>query len=148
MDVSSPSDWGLEAVGWTSTYEKITNLSIDDNAVAYPSDMIKFYSFASACVPPKNWMDAVFDDKAGGYEVFLSNSSKTRREILVRIFRPLLGDIFSFNAVNQIFEALGIRKRHDYLLKVRSFFACSLRFLFPYRTCEPNAVISVLENGL
>jgi hypothetical protein len=59
--------------------------------------------------------------EAGGYEVFLSDSSKTRKELLVRIFQPLLGDVFSFNALNQIFEALGIRKRHDYLLKVRLF---------------------------
>jgi hypothetical protein len=130
MDVVAPSAWGMEALGWTSTYEKITKRSIDDDAVTPPDAPLQFSAFASACVPPKNWMEAVFEVEAGGYEVFLSDSSKTRKELLVRIFQPLLGDVFSFNALNQIFEALGIRKRHGYLLKVSFFqqvgFSCTL----------------------
>jgi hypothetical protein len=119
VDVVAPSTWGLEAAGWTSTYEKITKKLIDDDVVQYPAESMKFHEFASALQPPKKYMEAEFDTDNGGYSVHLSDSSKTRREILVRIFKPLLGDIFSFNVVNQLFEALGIKKDCEYLLKVR-----------------------------
>ena len=53
-----------------------------------------------------------------GYRVHLSDSSKTRREVLVYIFKPLLGDVFAFSSVNQVFETLGIKDDFDYISKV------------------------------
>ena len=119
IEIVAPSTWGLEAVGWTSTYEKITKKSIDDDVLQYPTDPMQFHAFASACVAPKKWMEAPFDADSGGYTLYLSDSSKTRKDMLVRIFKPLLGDIFSFNVVNQIFESLGIKNDYEYMLKVR-----------------------------
>jgi hypothetical protein len=116
----TPSSWGLEAVGWTSKYEKITKKLIDDDVLMCPTDPMKFYAFAGACVAPKKWMEASFNSEAGGYNIYLSDSSRTRSEILARVFKPLLGDIFSFNVVNQIFESLGIKSDYEYLLKVSS----------------------------
>ena len=112
--------WSVEAAGWTATYEKITKRLVDDDCLESPKEPLHFHSFAAACVPPKDWMEALYDLKHGGYKVYLSDSSKSRKEILVRIFKPLLGDVFSFKVVNQLFDALGIGKDHDYLLKVRS----------------------------
>lgn len=119
IEVATPSKWSIEAAGWTATYEKITKNLVDRDISDPPKDPLRFYAFASACVPPKDWMKAVYDIEKGGYEVYLHDSSKTRKEILVRIFKPLLGDVFSFSVVNQMFEALGIKKDHEYLLKVR-----------------------------
>jgi hypothetical protein len=104
-------------------------MSIDDDVLQYPTDPMKFHAFASACLAPKKWMEAPFDADGGGYTVYLSDSSKTRKDILVRIFKPLLGDIFSFNVVNQIFESLGIKNDYEYQLKVRKrlwSFSCLL----------------------
>ncbi|KAL3941734.1 MAG: hypothetical protein SGBAC_003946, partial [Bacillariaceae sp.] len=117
LELGTPSKWSVEAAGWTATYEKITKRLVDDDCLKSPKEPLHFHSFAAACVPPKDWMDAVYDLKRGGYKVYLSDSSKTRKEILVRIFRPLLGDVFSFKVVNQLFDALGIGKDYDYLLK-------------------------------
>ena len=117
-DIVAPTSWAREAVGWTSAYEKITKKSIDADILQSPRNPMKFHEFASACVAPKNWMEAPYDVH-GGYKLYLSDSSKTRLEILVRIFKPLLGDIFSFNIVNHIFESLGIKDDFEYVLKVR-----------------------------
>mmetsp|Transcript_33746 Transcript_33746/g.81816 ORF Transcript_33746/g.81816 Transcript_33746/m.81816 type:complete len:1419 (+) Transcript_33746:672-4928(+) len=117
LELAAPSIWSVEAAGWTAAYEKITKRLVDDDCVESPKEPLHFHSFAAACVPPKDWMEAVYDLKRGGYKVYLSDSSKTRKEILVRIFKPLLGDVFSFKVVNQLFDALGIGKDYDYLLK-------------------------------
>lgn len=118
LEVAAPSKWSVEAAGWTATYEKITKRLVDEDCLKSPTEPLHFYQFAAACVPPKDWMEAAYDLKHGGYKVYLSDSSKTRKEILVRIFKPLLGDVFSFKIINQLFDALGIKKDYDYLLKV------------------------------
>eukprot|EP00980_Cylindrotheca_fusiformis_P005922 scaffold1246_cov134-Cylindrotheca_fusiformis.AAC.14 len=119
VEVVAGSKWSVEAAGWTATYEKITRNPVDQDILDSPKEPVKFHAFASACVPPKDWMEAVYDVDNGGYKVYLSDSSRTRKEILLRIFKPLLGDVFSFNVVNNVFEALGIAKDHEYLLKVQ-----------------------------
>ena len=114
---SKRSTWALETIGWTTTYEQITGKSIDAGALASPDDPLKFHMFASACVPPKHWMNGPLDGEEG-YRVHLSDSSKTRREVLVYIFKPLLGDVFAFSSVNRVFETLGIKDDYDYISKV------------------------------
>lgn len=122
--IVTPSTWSIEAAGWTSVYEKITKTSVDDDSPLTPIEPMRFQVFASACVPPKKWMEAKFDNDNGGYTVYLSDSSKTRKDVLTRVFKPLLGDIFSFKVVNQIFESLGIKDDYEYLLKVSRRFIC------------------------
>jgi hypothetical protein len=78
---------------------------------------LNFSTFANACVSPKI-DESTNSQKNPKIEVYLSDSSKTRREILVHIFKPLLGDIFAFNVVNSIFGALGIVEDSDYLLRL------------------------------
>ena len=144
IDISPPETWGLEATGWTSTYEKITKRLIDDDIPTIPADSLKFHTFASACVPPKKWMETPFDRKNGGYTIYLSDSSKTRKDILLRIFKALLGDVFSFNVVNHVFEALGIKRDQEYLMKVSSHIAMDM-----YQVLISHwFLFSALVNGL
>lgn len=117
-NVIAPSSWGLEAIGWTSTYEKITKTLIDDGIPQNPIEPMKFYEFASALEPPKKYMDEDYVLENGGYKIYFSDSTRTRREILFRIFKPLLGDVFSFGAVSQIFDALGTKSDGEYVMKV------------------------------
>jgi hypothetical protein len=119
VEVGAPSKWSSEAAGWTATYEKITKRLVDQDILDIPKEPVKFHAFASACVAPKDWMEAVYDIDNGGYKVYLSDSSKTRKEILMRIFKPLIGDVFSFNVVNHVFESLGVGKDLEYMLKVK-----------------------------
>jgi hypothetical protein len=116
------SSWVIEALGWTATHEQITRKSIDADIPQISTAPVKFYTFAKACVPPKdwqNWKDSKAD-KEEGYRVYLSDSSKTRRDILVHIFKPLLADIFAFKVVNRVFESLGLNNDDEYVLKVSS----------------------------
>jgi hypothetical protein len=113
------SRWALEALGWATTQEQITGKSIDADIPAASKDPLKFYALANACVPPKKWQSGP-QAKDGGYRVYLSDSSKTRRDVLVHIFEPLLGDVFAFSTVNQIFEHLGIKNDYEYMVKVRT----------------------------
>ena len=117
MDVKQPNNWGLEAAGWTSTYLKITKRLIDAEIVPPPTDPMMFYEFASCVVEPKKWREAKFEKENGGYSVYLSDSSRTRRDMIARIFRPFVSDVFSFKVVDQVFESLGIKNDYEYKLK-------------------------------
>ncbi len=125
VNVVAPSSWGLEAIGWTSVYEKITKTFIDDGIPQTPTEPIKFYEFASALEPPKKYMNEEYLLDNKGYKIFFSDSTKTRRDLLVRIFKPLLGDVFSFNTVSQIFEALGTKNDVDYVMQVSHSSKCN-----------------------
>ena len=116
-NVGSPSSWGLEAIGWTSVYEKITKTLIDDGIPPISTTPMLFYEFASSLEPPKKYLEEDYDLKNSGYKVYFSDSTKTRREILARVFKPLLGDVFSFGSVSQVFDALGTRKDGEYVMK-------------------------------
>ena len=117
IEVKQPDGWGLEAAGWTSTYLKITKGVIDNDISPSPENVMMFYEYASCIVAPKKWKAAEFDEKNGGYAICLSDSTRTRRDIITRIFRPLISDTFSFNMVNQIFDSLGIKENYAYKLK-------------------------------
>ena len=117
LEVKQPDGWGLEAAGWTSTFLKITKEEIDKDTIAHSQNTMMFYEYASSLVAPKNWAKAGLDGVNTPYAIFLSDSSRTRRDIVSRIFRPLISDVFSFKVVNDIFGSLGIQKNHEYKLK-------------------------------
>lgn len=117
VEVKQPESWGLEAAGWTSTYLKITNETLDRDVVFPAESPMLFWQYASCLVPPKRWKTAEFDANNGGYAVYLSDSTRTRRDIVTRIFQPLVGDVFSFKVLNQVFDSLGIKNHHEYKLK-------------------------------
>eukprot|EP00934_Nitzschia_sp_Nitz4_P009193 Nitzschia sp. Nitz4//scaffold70_size99833//14390//19422//NITZ4_004586-RA/size99833-snap-gene-0.126-mRNA-1//1//CDS//3329557108//9183//frame0 len=114
---SSPTQWGIEAVGWTHVYETVNKTNIDSGLPGETKDPMKFYEFTSALQQPKKHMEEDYVVENGGYTIYFSDSTRTRREILVRIFKPLLGDVFSFSAVSQIFDALGTKNDDEYVMK-------------------------------
>lgn len=117
-DDPSVAGWFLEAKGWTKTYEETMGKSVDGENSDPPQEPLEFYNFAKACVAPINWLDSTAEED-GGYRIYLSDSSRTRRDVLIHIFKALLGDIFSYSVVNQVFESLGVKSDSRYLLRVR-----------------------------
>jgi hypothetical protein len=117
LEVTPKTGWALEAAGWTKTYEKVTGKSIDEDLQQPSNGPLKFCIFSHACVPPKRGLQAPTNED-GGYRIYLSDSSRTRKDALEHIFKPLLGDVFAFNVVQQTFESLGIKHDYQYLLKV------------------------------
>jgi hypothetical protein len=114
-------------MGWVSTYDMVNGNREDANGTLVPSksEPLTFATFANACVVPKTPDSATAKDNRK-IEVYFSDSSKTRRDVLVHVFKPLLGDIFAFNVVNSIFGALGILDDSEYLMKVSSAMLSSL----------------------
>lgn len=108
-----PTPWAAEAIGWATTYEKITSTSLDSVAKTTLSDGIRFSDFFSSCTFPHGSDNL----SRSGLRIYFSDSSRTRKEIIPHLFNPLLGDIFSFNVVSNVFEALGIREDANYLLQ-------------------------------
>eukprot|EP00529_Nitzschia_sp_RCC80_P002672 CAMPEP_0113446134 /NCGR_PEP_ID=MMETSP0014_2-20120614/3546_1 /TAXON_ID=2857 /ORGANISM="Nitzschia sp." /LENGTH=1707 /DNA_ID=CAMNT_0000337209 /DNA_START=52 /DNA_END=5175 /DNA_ORIENTATION=- /assembly_acc=CAM_ASM_000159 len=107
--------WGLEAAGWTSTYASLKAIEVNDSSDAVTSkDIMKFYQFASCLAPPKKQVDT---DDRNRMSLYLSDSSRTRKSVVDRIFDPLTSDVFSFSVVNQIFDSLGLIHDHDYKLR-------------------------------
>lgn len=117
-DAQAPSHWGTEAMSWTTVYEKITRQEIDSDIPGNLSEPMKFHEFTGALDAPKKFMEEDFVLDNGGYKIYFSDSTRTRREILIRIFKPLLGDVFSFSAVSQIFDALGTKCDGEFVMKV------------------------------
>eukprot|EP00536_Pseudo-nitzschia_multiseries_P014988 jgi/Psemu1/320766/estExt_fgenesh1_pm.C_7970006 len=138
LEVKQPESWGLEAAGWTSTYLKITEDVIDKDITPPPKDAMMFYEYASCLVAPKKWKTAAFDEKNGGYAVHLSDSSRTRRDIIGRIFQPLVSDVFCFKVVNQVFDSLGIKNNYEYKLKCFGEWFVGL----PIKKATKNAVFA------
>jgi len=121
QQVAPRSPWTDEAMGWVSTYDMVHGKragdSQQDSQGQQQLSPLTFSTFASACVVPKTPETPAARDNRK-IEVYLSDSSKARRDVLVHVFKPLLGDIFAFNVVNSIFGALGILDDSEYLLKV------------------------------
>jgi hypothetical protein len=138
LEVKQPGGWGLEAAGWTSTYLKITKEIIDKDIIPPSGNAMMFYEYASCLVTPKKWKTEEVPAKNGGFAVFLSDSTRTRRDIITRIFRPLISDVFSFKVVNQIFHSLGIEDDYEYKLKCFGEWFVGL----PIKTATKNVVFA------
>lgn len=110
--VKKPSHWVVEAGGWANIYDDILGTDLDKQQAAIGEDRARFCDFAAACVYPETVKGA-----GSRLHVYFSDSSRTRRDVLVHVFKPLLADIFSFNVVFSIFDALGVRDDHEYLLQ-------------------------------
>jgi hypothetical protein len=98
--------WALEALSWISVaeghdvFKSVPTKQRDDL-----NKPLTFFKFASACSPPMSNKTRGSTSRAG---VYLTEVKRERQPILMRIFRPLLEDIFVFKVVNSIFSNLGI----------------------------------------
>jgi Rab3 GTPase-activating protein regulatory subunit N-terminus len=122
QNIRNPSHWVMEGMGWASTYQKVTRINLDEETHSGES-ALHFWSFASGCQESN---EIVSSKGASKIKVFFSNSSKTRRDILVHVFKPLLSDIFSSRTSSSIFDTLGTGNDHSYVQKCFGEWAMTL----------------------
>ncbi|GKY99414.1 hypothetical protein MPSEU_000896100 [Mayamaea pseudoterrestris] len=101
--------WGKEALVWISVANEVTPSRQCDADIF---SKVRFSEFASACVLHCEL------ESTGNKElaILFTDSTRARQNLLVRVFRPLLGDIFAANIVPRIFQALHC-KNVSYLLR-------------------------------
>jgi len=110
----SQTQWAQEAMGWVDAYEHVTDRPLEDETSVNPMKKVRLATVFTSCVAPSH---AVSPSQPSGLRIYFSDSSRTRKEVLVHVFKALLGDIFSLNVVVNAFDALGIRDDTDYILK-------------------------------
>jgi hypothetical protein len=114
--INPKSAWAVEGLAWLTVYEQVHSQSLDAEIPSRPLDEMSFSSFAKCCVGATQTKTQ--KSKAGERHIIVfSDSSKTRKEILSHVFRPLLKDAFSFNVVDEIFEKLSILDEDAFLEK-------------------------------
>lgn len=111
QDIRNPTHWVMEAIGWKSTFDRVMKINLDED-VPSTGAVLRFSHFASACMETG---DAVA--KGAKIMIYFSDSSRTRRDMLVHVFKPLLSDVFTSRVVNTVFDFMGISNDHGYLLK-------------------------------
>lgn len=99
-----------EALGWTATYEKVTGSAIPDTIADSAHERLRFSAFAASVAFPSD------DNYRDTMQIYFADSSRTRRDILVHVFRPLLG-WFSSSIVESLLDILGIRSDTAYVQK-------------------------------
>ena len=100
-------------MGWVATQEHVTGTPLAA-VVTVDDRKLRFSQLFNSCVFPRKTSDPPSDNVVS---IYFSDSSRTRRDVLVHIFRPLQGDIFSLNVVYTVFDALGIRDDTNYILQ-------------------------------
>jgi hypothetical protein len=113
QQVKSPSHWAAEAMAWASTYEQVTGSSLDIDVTGnlLPQQRIHFSGFAASCQFP----EISATKHKGILKVYFSESSRSRRLLLERIFKPLRCDLFSASVTDSIFDILGTRSDIKYM---------------------------------
>lgn len=113
---TSLSQWTAESMGWAKTYDQVNRIRSD---TVEPSDargkICSFTKFATSCTFPKLEEGVLASQTKSNLQVYFHDSTRTRREILEHVFRPLVSDLFSFNVVISILECLGIRGDMRYI---------------------------------
>jgi hypothetical protein len=95
---------------------------VDASVVEQSRPVLQFWAFSKDCSDSKQIIPATKGSSNIRHKIHLTDSTKSRKEVLVHIFKPLLRDIFAFNVVSSIFDSLGIMDDTNYLLKVSLFY--------------------------
>ena len=112
FDASQTSDWASEAISWISAAEAHDIFTSSLSAKNQKEDFSKpltFSRFATTCALPNPKARNVIN-LAG---VYLTEVKRDRQPILIRMFRPLLEDLFVFKIVNSIFSSLALDQDFD-----------------------------------
>lgn len=109
----TPSHWVAEAMAWASTYEQVTGKSLDSGVATTSRSPFLFSEFAASCAFPE--LSSI--KSKSPLKIYFTDSSRSRRDLVAHIFKPLLADVFSFNTVSSVFEYLGIRSDFKYTQK-------------------------------
>eukprot|EP00956_Cyclotella_meneghiniana_P015507 scaffold23809_cov62-Cyclotella_meneghiniana.AAC.13 len=110
MDSEPLGAWSAEAISWISIAEEHGIFTA--TATKHREDFSKplvFSKFAMACSPPnpKSQMSTRLDG------VILTEVKRDRLPLLMRLFRPLLEDLFVFKVVQSVMANLGIYQNLD-----------------------------------
>jgi len=118
--LSASTRWALEASSWISTYEMTTSESLDANVVKMkeqekPHMTLSEFAKSVASIKHVKENPTAAQGTSGYYQIYWSDSSKTRKEALRHVFSPLHSDIFHYAVVNDILSKLGLMQDLDYL---------------------------------
>jgi hypothetical protein len=147
--VSPRTAWAVEALSWITTAETVSRANLDLHVIKKRDVIAKFAAFASSL---SSFDQIKISDRLSKrFKVSFSDSSRTRKEVLVRIFNPLLHDVFSSSITNSVFEHLGLADDIDYLQTVSACNLQSYAFKIPASLLTSSAAFitcSALGNGL
>ncbi len=93
----------------------MTERSIDDGIAVGDGKELKFSVFAKGCLQDKR--TGLSRNEDGKIMIYLCDSTRDRKQILLHLFAPLTKDIFVFKASQRIFEHMGINDDYDKLLQ-------------------------------
>ena len=105
--------WAEEAIGWATTHEQVTGSTLEPIAEIITATRLPFSKLFNSCAFPNESVEA----SQSTLRIYFADSSRTRRDVIAYVFNPLLGDIFAFNMVYTVFDALGIRDDSNYMLQ-------------------------------
>jgi hypothetical protein len=108
------SPWVEEAMTWIKTYETVTKENIDTNLMFQLEACLGFSIFAKACIRPD--VTKIQRNHDFKLKLFLCDSTRDRKEVLLHIFRPLIVDLFSMKTTHDILCHLGISKDFEQIL--------------------------------
>lgn len=108
------TQWVTEAFEWIDTYELVANQSIDAHLMFHLVDHLKFSTFSKALI--QSDVSKVSRNAEGKLMLFLCESSRDRKEVLLHLFSPLTRDIFSLKTTSAIFHLMGLSRAYDKLL--------------------------------
>jgi len=80
--VNPKSKWIIEGLSWIDTYEEVTGQSIDMDLGEDDLSPLSFSTFAKACL--QEYKDSTPLNTNGSYKLFLCDSTRDRKKILVR----------------------------------------------------------------
>jgi hypothetical protein len=99
-------------MAWASTQAQMVTGFEEKKDPSKSRKKLLYAEFASACAFPE-----MRERPRNPSRVYFSESTRTRRDALEYVFRPLCGDVFSFNVVYSVFDSLGIREDCKYIEK-------------------------------
>mmetsp|Transcript_4547 Transcript_4547/g.5234 ORF Transcript_4547/g.5234 Transcript_4547/m.5234 type:complete len:1732 (+) Transcript_4547:341-5536(+) len=113
------SSWVIEALSWIETAEAVCGQSIDSEIFHYsePESILSFFTFAKSCLHDGQNTTSFCRNAEGDPSIYLCDSTRDRKNILLHIFRPLTKDIFIFKTTQQIFEHMGLQSDYEILLQ-------------------------------
>lgn len=114
-DASSDDTWVGEALGWIDTYENVGGYSIDSDVPAQVEPELTLSTFAKGCL--QGGPASSHDDDARTLKLYLCDSTRDRKQILLHLFRPLTEDVFSLRTTHQVFKHMGLVGDIDTLLQ-------------------------------
>jgi len=114
---SERSLWAPEALSWIKTHEEVTERGIDCDLQRLEEEPVVFSVFAKACLQDIQGSKPLPKNDKGERKLFLCDSTRDRKVILMHVFRPLLKDVFSYKTTQKIFKQMGLIDEHNALLK-------------------------------